>query len=285
MNRNKTTLSVVFSSIVLNIILFGIKLWVGLFSKSIALIADAWHTLSDSLSSIIVFICLKISVKPADKDHPFGHGRADLFASIIIGMMLCLVGYHFLTTSMNRLRLQESADYGIWAVIITTLSVAIKEIMARYSIYFGKKCNANSLIADGWHHRSDALSSLVILCGILIGKKWWWIDGVLGIGLSFIIFYAAYDVLKSNVHTLLGEEISNDLRSDICELISTLYPQNQLHPHHIHMHDYGMHKEITLHIILPAEFSLEAAHTITQKIEEELENKLNLIATIHAEPV
>jgi cation diffusion facilitator family transporter len=272
-------------SILLNILLFGSKLWVGLFSQSIALIADAWHTLSDSLSSLVVFIGLKACSKPPDKNHPFGHGRLDFIASIIVAMMLFIVGYHFLLNSIARIHRQEAANYGIWALIITAISILVKEGMARYSIYIGKKNNVSSLIADGWHHRSDSFSSVVILIGIFLGRKFWWIDGALGITLALLLFIVALGILKKNVNTLLGNDIDSQLESEIGAVIHSLYPDRSLHLHHIHLHNYGRHKEITFHIQLPSDLTLDRAHHIAHTIEMELQKKLNLFATIHTEPL
>ncbi|GAI77757.1 unnamed protein product, partial [marine sediment metagenome] len=144
-------------SIFLNTFLFGLKYWVGMKTFSIAIIADAWHTLSDSLTSLVVIIGFKISSKPADKEHPFGHGQAEIVSSIIIGTMLAIVGFNFLIASIQRFTNQQSAVYGTSAIIVFLISVIVKEGLAQFSIRAGKKIDARSLIADGWHHRSDAL--------------------------------------------------------------------------------------------------------------------------------
>ena len=283
MTKSKAVSLLAGLSIWLNFILFGVKLWVGILSNSVAIIADAWHTLSDSISSIIVYISLKFASKPADKKHPFGHGRMDLIASLIIGIMLCLVGYHFISASVTKLIEKHVANYGKIAVFVTLGSIVIKEIMSQYSIFFGKKFQTKSLIADGWHHRSDALSSMLILIGILFGKKLWWVDGVLGIGLSVIIFYAAYEVLKKAISSLLGEEIDEKKKKELAKFVQKNCDR-ELKLHHLHLHDYGIHKEVTMHIKLPAIMTLQSAHMISERLESLLHEKFGYIATIHIDP-
>ena len=182
-NRTNTRLSIRagWVSIFTNLALFGLKYWAGLVSGSVALIADAWHTLSDSISSVLVIGGVKLSQKPADKSHPFGHGRYELIATIIIGCLLIWVSYNFIVESVEKLQNKESASYGAFAIIATIISVISKEGLAQYSFYIGRKTNSRVVSADGWHHRSDAISSIVILVGIFIGRYFWWADGVLGI--------------------------------------------------------------------------------------------------------
>ena len=164
-------------SIFTNIILFGLKYWAGIVTGSVAIIADAWHTLSDSISSVIVLIGIKISDKPADKEHPFGHGRAELIASMIIGVLLAIIAFNFVLESIEKLKDHESVVYGKLAIIVTIVSILSKEMLAQYAFWAGRKIKSPILKADGWHHRSDAISSILILIGIFIGKYFWWVDG------------------------------------------------------------------------------------------------------------
>lgn len=194
MNQYKQPIVLSWLSIVLNILLFALKYWAGVVSNSVALIADAWHTLSDSISSLAVLVGLKYAQQPADLEHPYGHGRAELIASLVVGVLLAVVGFNFLAESVVHLRNRVAFSYGPVAIWVTLVSVVVKEIMARYSITTGKKLKLNSLKADGWHHRSDALSSLVILLAIFLGRNIWWMDSVLGMLVSFLIFYTTWGI-------------------------------------------------------------------------------------------
>lgn len=278
--ENKTGILATYGSIVLNIFLFAIKMWAGVVSGSIAIIADAWHTLSDSISSVAVLIGLKISAKPADSNHPYGHGRAELISSLVVGILLAVIGFNFLMESIVKLQSHEEVIFGKLAIVVTIISAVVKEIMAQYSINIGKKTNSKSMIADGWHHRSDAISSLVILVGIFIGRYYWWVDGVLGIIVSFLLFYTTYSIMKENISILLGESIEDDLKKDIIDIAKEV-SLFDIYPHHFLVHHYGNHTELTFHIRLPGSFSLDEAHVIGTKYERLIKERHNIQATVH----
>ena len=271
-------------SILINGLLFIFKYWAGLVTGSLALMADAWHTLSDSLSSIIVLVGTKISSLPPDKEHPFGHGRAELIAAIIIGVILGLIGFEFARESIARLANHESVVFGNFAIWVTAISVVVKESLAQFSFWASKKTGNPSLKADGWHHRSDAISSLIILIGIFAGSYYWWIDGVLGLVVSLLLFYAAYEIIKEGTYPLLGEEPESELLDEI-KSIAKKSSSIDAHVHHVHIHRYGRHVELTMHIKLPKHTTLQNAHEIADGIETEIAKQLNIEATIHMEPI
>ena len=266
-----------------NIALFVLKMWAGLVSGSIAIIADAWHTLSDSLTSIVVIVGIRVSAKPADKEHPFGHGRAELIAAMIIGVLLSVVAFNFVVEGVLRLRTQQPANYGTFAIVATIISIVVKEAMAQYAFWIAKETGARSVRADAWHHRSDAISSVVILAGIFLGRHLWWIDGTLGLIVAGLIFYAAYDILRDAVHIMMGEVPDKELIAYIeetCKKESVL----NMKPHHIHLHRYGEHIEMTMHIKLPDDMPLLDAHEIASRVEDRLLEEKGISSTIHMEP-
>ncbi len=267
-------------SLFVNTLLFGLKYWAGVVTGSVALIADAWHTLSDSVSSVVLLVGLAVARKPADKEHPFGHGRAELISSIIIGFILALIGFNFFRESVLRLMKHQEVFFGTIAIVVTAISIVVKEAMARFAIWAGKKEGIKSTIADGWHHRSDALSSVIILIGIFLGKFFWWIDGVLGLLVSLLIFYTAYVIIKDAADSLLGETPDRKLLKKIENIAGEVYPDN-LGLHHFHIHRYGEHTEMTFHIVLPEEMELKEAGKLTRRLFERINNELNIIATIH----
>ncbi len=271
-------------SIIANIALFGLKFWAGVVSGSIALTADAWHTLSDSISSLVVIVGAKLSSKKPDSDHPFGHGRWELVSSIIIAVFLGVIGFDFITDSFTSLGSRESANFGVLAILVTITSIVVKESLAQYAFYLARKTDSSSVKADGWHHRTDALSSLVILIGILFKNQFWWIDAALGIVVSLLIFYTAYEILMEAVNKILGEEPGAELIDEVTSLISSLYLYD-LHPHHFHIHNYISAKELTFHIKIDNHLSVEAGHAIATTIEELIREKLSMSTTIHIEPI
>lgn len=266
-----------------NVGLFVIKLWAGLVSGSIAIIADAWHTLSDSLTSLIVIVGAKISAKPADKEHPFGHGRAELIAAIIIGVLLIVVAFNFVLEAVDRLQNQYAVHYGTFAIVVTAISIVVKEGMARYAFYVAKRSASPSVKADAWHHRSDAISSVVILAGIYLGQHIWWIDALLGIVVAVLISIAAYGIMRDAMRSMLGESPEDGLVETVnavCRRESLL----DLDPHHFHLHRYGDHIEMTMHIRLPDNMTVYDAHEIATRVEKRLLEENNIVITIHIEP-
>ena len=271
-------------SIILNTFLFGLKYWVGIKTFSIAIIADAWHTLSDSLTSLVVIIGFKVSSKPADKKHPYGHGQAEIISSVIIGTLLTIVGFNFLIASIQRFINHQSASHGNLAIIVFIISVIIKEGLAQFSIRAGKKINSQSLIADGWHHRSDALVSFLVLVGIFMGSYFWWVDSIMGMIVSLVIFYTTFIILKESISTLIGEEPSEDLEAEIRKIVTNSV-SHDVKLHHLHSHKYGDNRELTFHIRLPADTRLEEVHGISEELEKKIKEEMNIETTIHVEPI
>lgn len=271
-------------SIVFNIFLFALKYWAGIVTGSLAIIADAWHTLSDSFSSIILVVGIKYSHKPADDEHPFGHGRIELILSIIIGVLLLFVSFEFLSEAIKKISDKEYVIYGNFAIIVTIISIISKEILAQIAFWLAKKANSTVLKADAWHHRSDAVSSIVILIGIFLGKYFWWIDILLGVIVALLIAYAAWGILKDAFNPLIGENPDPDLKEKIKNICSEVGETN-VRPHHFHIHKYGNHTELTFHLKFPDNLMLLEAHNEVSLIEEKIKNELNIEATIHMEPI
>lgn len=271
-------------SIFANLLLFALKYWAGIVSGSIALVADAWHTLTDTVSSIIVLIGGKISRKPADSEHPFGHGRAEHIAAIIIGVLLAIVAFDFAITAIEKFSTKEHTAFGTIAWVVTIVSILAKELLAQYAFWAYRKTKSPILKADAWHHRTDALSSVIILAGIAVGKYFWFTDALLGFIVAILIGYASYEILSKEIKALLGESPSDELLTAISETAQQQFDL-PLHIHHIHLHHYGNHTEMSCHIKLPSEMSLFEAHEICTKIEEVLKDKFGYFTTIHPEPV
>ncbi|MEW5815182.1 MAG: cation diffusion facilitator family transporter [Spirochaetota bacterium] len=272
------------SSSIINVGLFALKLWVGIISGSVAMIADSWHTLSDTLTSIVVLFGFWISGKPRDMKHPFGHGRAELIAALIIGTLLGLVGLNFLKDSYLQLKNAHAVRFSLLSIVIFLISVFIKEGLAQFSMWAGRKTKSTSLIADGWHHRSDAIASALIVVGALFGRYFWWIDGVLGILVSLLIIYAAFTIIKEAADTFMGEEADSRLKQEIEEVIKRVIPDMK-DMHHLHVHKYGDHVEVTLHVNISDKYTFQQAHDLTTQVENSLRESLKIEPTIHIEPV
>ncbi len=270
-------------SVILNTILFGVKIWAGVKSDSVAMVADAWHTLSDTFTSLIIIAGFWLAARPPDKQHPFGHGRAEVISAIIIGTLLAVVAISFLNESVMRLENYQAARFTSLAIVVFGVSVVIKEALAQFSFWAGRKIDSRALLADGWHHRSDAIASGLIVAGALAGSYFWWIDGVMGIFVAALILYVTYGVLKGAVSSILGERPDPRLEEQVRTIIKQTTPVASC-VHHLHLHRYGEHVELTLHVKLPQQMNLEEAHELASRLEDAIRTELNCEPTIHLEP-
>jgi len=266
-----------------NLLLFGLKYWAGIVTGSIAIIADAWHTLSDSASSVVVLGSVRLARRKPDDRHPFGHGRYQEIAAIFIAFLLGIIAFEFFSGSIEKFRSHKETDFGTLAIVVTSLSLVVKESLAQYAFWAYRKTGFESLKADGWHHRSDALSSLVVLLGILLGNKFWWTDSILGLLISLMLFYAVFEIIHGSVDKLLGEKPGPELIGKIYEIIARTAGRD-IEPHHFHLHTYGDHRELTFHIRLNGEMDISSGHRIASDIEISIRNELEIEATIHVEP-
>lgn len=266
-----------------NLILFALKYWVGIMSGSLALVADAWHTLSDSASSVIVIGSVKLSSRKPDDRHPFGHGRYQQIASLFIAFMLGIIAWEFLSDSVLKFRAHESTTFGTLAIVVTALSVLVKEGMAQYAYWAYRKTGMETLRADGWHHRSDAFSSAIVLLGILFGNRYWWIDPVLGFLISLMLFYAVFEIVRNSVDQLLGTKPEKQLIATVKNIIREA-SDTEICPHHFHLHTYGDHRELTFHIQLKGDLDIASGHKLATRIEKAIRDQTGIESTIHVEP-
>ncbi|MGE4587136.1 MAG: cation diffusion facilitator family transporter [Mangrovibacterium sp.] len=271
-------------SVAVNTLLFILKYWAGVVSGSIALKADAWDTLTDCFSSFIVIVGGKLAGKPADKEHPFGHGRVEHIAAMVIGILLAILSFNFIISAYEKFISRGSGNFGPLAVAVTLVSVLTKEALARYGFWASRKTGSAMLKANAWNHRSDAFSSLMILVGIFLGMYFWWIDSVLALIVALMIARASYEILSREIRSLLGEEVDPQLVRSISREVTSLLDR-EVYIHHLHLHKYGNHQELSCHIKLPPQMTIEEAHAICTRIEDMLLVRFNLIATIHPEPL
>jgi cation diffusion facilitator family transporter len=270
-------------SIIINTLLFVLKLWAGIVTGSIALTADAWHTLSDSVSSVVVIVGLKLSSREPDKEHPFGHGRWEQIAALTIAFFLAVIAWGFMKDSIVKFSDKVSTQFGTLAIVATITSIILKEALSQYAFYIGRKTNNITVKADGWHHRSDALSSVVVLIGIFFAGMFWWIDSVLGAIISLMLFYATYKIAREAINKLLGEKPSPELIEKITLLIREEYGSS-IQPHHFHIHNYISNQELTFHIKLENDLNIVSGHKIATDIENKIFKLFGIIATVHIEP-
>ena len=282
--HSRWVFGVVLISIFGNALLFVLKLWVGIKTHSLALQADAWHTISDTLSSLVVLVGVYIAKRPPDREHPFGHGRYELLTTLLVGVLLAWVAGTFFYKGGELLWHHEAAEFGVEAIVVTGISILVKEVMARLTFAVAKRTANTALQADGWHHRSDALSSIVVLAGILVGKWFWWIDGFLSLVVALMIAYVAWHTIRRAASTLVGEAPSPTMQRAIEETVARVAAPLKVAPHDFRLHNYIQNQELTLHIVLPPEMTVGDSFLITSRIEAALRDTLSLNATVHIEP-
>jgi cation diffusion facilitator family transporter len=270
-------------SIICNLILAGIMVFFALLLNSIALLANAAHTASDVVSSVVVLLGFKFSSLPADNKHPYGHGRIEFLATLIISALLIVVGIEFGINAYHRYLANSMVQGSYLVVVIMIFASLFKEWMAEFSAELGRRANAIVLIADAWHHKTDGIAMMIVAIAILSSKYGYYrIDAVFGVGVSILIIYTGTNMLRDSISKLIGEASEEDIVKDIKNLVH-LIPE-VISVHKIKIHDYGSYKEITLHIQLEDSLGLVKAHGISEKVEREIESKIHCKAIVHAEP-
>lgn len=267
-------------SIVVNIFLSIMKLVVGVYINSIALITDGLHSLSDIITSFVVIIGFKSSEKPPDKEHPFGHGRFENIASLIISIFLVVVGIEFLISSVERLYHPEPVHGNFFFFGLVLLTIVVKEGLAQYSTRLSQKIDSAALLADAWHHRSDALSSVPAALGVLASIYGvYYVDSLSGAGVSVIITYMGYKIARGAVSTLLGEAPSTAFVEKINELAKI---EKVTDVYDIFVHDYGTKKVVSLTVKVEP-MGLQEAHCVADSIEKKVAETLNASAVVHVD--
>ena len=271
-------------STAVNTLLFIFKLFVGIITGAVSLIADAVHTLSDVVTSLIVIWGFKQSKKPADIGHPYGHGRAEYIATLIISVLLCVAGIEFIETAIDRIKNPILIVSDWWMIAILGLTVVIKEITARYAKFLSSKIASGLLHADAWHHRTDALSSILVLIALIAGNFGYSsIDGWAGLFVALILIYTGFDIARDSVDDLIGKP------PDVAELDTirdiALSVPGALGVHDISVHSYGLDKFVSIHAEINAKKTAAEAHDISEEIESKLGKAMGVEPTVHLDPV
>lgn len=271
-------------SVVANLALFGVKLALGLVTGSIALIADAVHTASDSLTSVVVIVSAYIARKPPDAEHPYGHGRIEYVAAVVIALLLGIAGFEFGKESIARI-LTPKPLTAPWIIIgVVLIMAAAKEWMARYADGLAIRSGNRALAADAWHHRSDALATLLVAGG-MVGARMGllWLDGVAGIGVSLLLFKVAYDIARDAGDSLLGRAPPPE---DIAEVKrQAMVVEGVRGVHDVVIHQYGARRFISLHVETSSEPSAVDLHQIAEAVEGQVAKSDHGSVCVHVDPV
>lgn len=262
-------------SIIVNVVLSLAKLLAGIFGKSSAMVSDAIHSASDVMSTFVVIGGVKLAQKKADKGHPYGHERMECVASILLAVMLALVGVGIGISGMGKI---ISGDYnelevpGVISLIAAVVSIAVKEWMFWYTRSAAKKLNSGALMADAWHHRSDALSSIGSFAGILFARIGFPVmDSIASVIISLCIIKAAYDIFKDGVNKMVDHSCDSKTQEAILE--SALSVEGVIRVDDLKTRLFGSKLYVDMEISADAQLTLKAAHDIAERVHRVIEEK------------
>lgn len=292
-NREKTIYKVTWVGFFANLVLSIAKLLAGIFGRSGAMIADAVHSISDFATDVVVVAFVKVSAKPKDEGHDYGHGKYETLATVIIGLALFAVGVGILINSIELIRQVVDGVVierpGLIALVAAAVSIVVKEALYWYTILAARRVNSPAMEANAWHHRSDAFSSIGTLIGIggayFLGEQWRVLDPIAAVIVSLFIGKVAYNLVKNGLEELLERSLPKELEDEIIGIIMSDSRLSDLH--NLKTRRLGAHFAIELHVRVDGAMSVNDSHKLTQSIEKRLKEKYGdgTQVIIHIEPV
>ena len=268
-----------------NILLFIIKLSVGLISSSIAIMADAFNNLSDATSSIITIVGFKLSDKPADAEHPFGHGRIEYISAMIVAFLVMLVGLQFVKSSVNRIFNPTHVKFELVTFVLLIISIFIKLWLSKFNKLIGNKIDSSALKAASADALGDVFTSSCVAISFLSSKFTQFpIDGYLGTLVAIFIVYSGFTLIKETLNPLLGEAPDPELVKKIKDMVMSYKHITGVHD--LIVHNYGPSRCMaSIHAEVPCDISIMEIHEIIDKAEREISDKLKIYLVIHMDPI
>ncbi len=290
--REKQIISVTIWGAVANIMLTLAKLTAGILGRSSAMVADAIHSLSDLISDAVVLAMVKIAGKDKDESHNFGHGKFETLATVVVSLLLLVVGVSLMSKGIEKIRfvagggvIEKPGMIALWAALF---SIVVKEVLYQWTARVGKSVNSQTLVANAWHHRSDALSSVGALIGIggaiLLGGKWTVLDPIVGCIISIVIIVMAVKISIPAINELTDASLSEETENQILDIISSVDKVENVH--NLKTRRSGPCVIIDAHIVVDPMMNVYDAHQITVQIEKDLYEQFgyNAQISIHVEP-
>ncbi|MEW6359100.1 MAG: cation diffusion facilitator family transporter [Planctomycetota bacterium] len=271
-------------SVVINIVLFVVKGGIALLIGSVSLIADSVHTLSDCVTSVVLIVGFRIARQPSDKEHPFGHGRMEAVAAIIIAVLLTVAGVELLKSSIYRLIHPTHVDAGVLLTSVLVVTLLIKELLAQFAKHLGKMIGSQAIAADFWHHRTDVIATgLVIVALIASDIGYPWLDGLAGVFVSMIIAYTGFLIAKDAVSPLLGEPPSPETLKSIEDTARKVEGVKGVHD--VIVHKYGSTTLVSLHIEVAGDDDPLKLHEISEDVEAAVGGDVHGNVVVHIDPL
>ena len=276
-----------------NVVLLVFKFVAGFFGGSAAMIADAVHSLSDFITDVIVLLFVRLSSKPEDSDHDYGHGKYETLATSLIGLALLCVGvmimYNGVHSIVSAVMGNPLPQPGMIALAAALVSIALKEWAYRFTAKVGRECESQAVVANAWHHRSDALSSIGTAVGIggaiLLGAKWAVLDPIAAVVVSVFIIRTAWQLTKKSAGELLEQSLPAEMERAIETIVAREPMASEVH--HLRTRRIGSHIAIEMHLRMPGDISLYESHQHATNIEQELRKRFGASTHIglHVEPL
>ncbi len=276
-----------------NIALMIFKFIAGILGHSSAMIADAVHSLSDFVTDIIVLVFVSVSAKPQDRSHDYGHGKFETIATFFIGLALIAAAVGIIVSGVMALidwaggaKLKAPGQLALWAAL---LSIVVKEVLYQYTAYKGKRLNSQAVVANAWHHRSDALSSIAAAIGIggaiLLGDRWTVLDPIASIVVGLFLVKVAVGLLRTSIGELTEGSLPQETEQEIEDIITSFSEISE--PHNLRTRRIGNRIAIEAHIRMDGNMPLRDVHNITSQVEQRLKERFGeeTHITLHMEPV
>ena len=291
--RKRRIYRVTLVGFVVNLVLSFAKLAAGIVGRSGAMIADAVPSFSDLATDVVVIAFVRISSKPRDDGHDYGHGKYETLATIIISLALGVVGAGILVNSIRDIRVVVDGGLlprpGLIALVAAVLSIVAKEILYRYTVREGRAVDSPSVVANAWHHRSDALSSLGTLVGIacayFLGQKWRIADPIAALIVAVFIFKVAFDLIRTGLDELLECSLPADVEQEILQIVTA--EPGVREPHNLRTRRIGASIAIEVHVRMDGAMTVAQSHALTVDIEHRLRARFGegTMIAIHVEPM
>ena len=268
-----------------NVLLFIVKFVVGLFLHSVSVLADSFNNLSDAGSSIISLVGVKMASKPADEEHPFGHGRMEYIAALVVSFLVIEVGFSFLKDSIGKISEPVELQFQTISVVILILSISVKVWLSMFNKKLGKKIHSKVLLATATDSIGDALATSATILSILTYKFFEInMDAYVGIGVSLVIMWAGIGIAKDTLEPLLGEAVPADVYKQITEFVESY--EGVLGTHDLIVHNYGPGRSMaSVHAEVPNNVDVEVSHEIIDRIEREILKEIGVFLVIHMDPI
>ena len=268
-----------------NVLLFGVKFAIGLLMRSMAVTADAFNNLSDAASSVIGFVGVKMASKPADKDHPFGHGRMEYIAALIVSFLVIEVGITFFRSAIDKIRNPEELAFSWVSFIILALSVGVKLWLSVFNRTLGRRIDSKVMLATAADSMGDVITTSATLASIIVcrftGAN---IDGIVGLLVSVIVIWSGISIARDTLEPLIGRGADPKLYADIKELVESY--DGIVGTHDLIIHNYGPGRSMaSIHAEVPRDVDIETSHEVIDRAEREVSKKLGIFLVIHMDPV